>query len=149
MGGVFAKNTSLETNFFVSRLVFFTNIPPKHDTSVQNALCCIYTINSVKSFMGLEVRGLLKASCSCCGWLYFSPLLLSFLFSIIIYVLSRSSIKFHYPVTELQISCVFAFFTLWKRVKTHVLSDQCTHYAYILLCQQTFQIRSVLVQSCT
>jgi hypothetical protein len=29
--------------------------------------------------------------------------------------------------TELQISCVFAFFTLWKRVKTHVLSDQSVH----------------------
>jgi hypothetical protein len=26
---------------------------------------------------------------------------------------------------------------------------ECTHYAYILLCKQTFQIRSVLVQSCT
>jgi hypothetical protein len=29
--------------------------------------------------------------------------------------------------TELQISCVFAFFTQWKRVKTHVLSDQSVH----------------------
>jgi hypothetical protein len=29
--------------------------------------------------------------------------------------------------TELQICCVFAFFTLWKRVKTHVLSDQSVH----------------------
>jgi hypothetical protein len=26
---------------------------------------------------------------------------------------------------------------------------ECTHYTYILLCKQTFQIRSVLVQSCT
>jgi hypothetical protein len=32
-----------------------------------------------------------------------------------------------YTYTELQISCVFAFFTLWKRVKTHVLSDQSVH----------------------
>ena len=30
-------------------------------------------------------------------------------------------------VSELQISCVFAFFTLWKRIKTHVLSDQSVH----------------------
>jgi hypothetical protein len=30
-------------------------------------------------------------------------------------------------ISELQISCVFAFFTLWKRVKTHVLSDQSVH----------------------
>ena len=37
--------------------------------------------------------------------------------------------------SELQISCVFAFFTLWKRVKTHVLSDQSVHitheYCYV------------------
>jgi hypothetical protein len=114
-----------------------------------------------------------------------------------------------------QISCIFAFFTLWKRVKTHfqrttcsqiyfcfssyllrkphlfviltaigwfiisiqsdlfwhrclerqafgtpqmytlsplktnknacIIRSECTHYAYILLCKQTFQIRSVLV----
>jgi hypothetical protein len=31
------------------------------------------------------------------------------------------------PISELQISCVFAFFTLWKRVKAHVLSDQSVH----------------------
>jgi hypothetical protein len=39
LGGVFSKNTSLETKFetkfFVSRLVFFANTPPKHDISVQ------------------------------------------------------------------------------------------------------------------
>ena len=29
--------------------------------------------------------------------------------------------------SELQISCVFAFFTLWKWVKTYVLSDQSVH----------------------
>ena len=33
-------------------------------------------------------------------------------------------------LTELQISCVFAFFTLWKRVKTHVLSDQSVHITH-------------------
>ena len=30
-----------------------------------------------------------------------------------------------------------------------IIRSECTHYAYILLCKQTFQIRSVLVQSCT
>ena len=33
MGGVFAKNSSLETKLFVSRLVFFANTPPKHEIS--------------------------------------------------------------------------------------------------------------------
>jgi hypothetical protein len=37
-------------------------------------------------------------------------------------------------VTELQISCVFAFFTLWKRVKTHVLSDQSVHITHTYCC---------------
>ena len=35
MVGVFAKNTSLETKFFVSRLVFFANTSTKHDISVH------------------------------------------------------------------------------------------------------------------
>jgi hypothetical protein len=30
-----------------------------------------------------------------------------------------------------------------------IIRSECTHYAYILLCKQTFEIRSVLVQSCT
>ena len=34
LGGVFAKNTSRETNNLVSRLEFFANTPPKHDISV-------------------------------------------------------------------------------------------------------------------
>ena len=37
-------------------------------------------------------------------------------------------------ITELQISCVFAFFTLWKRVKTHVLSDQSVHITHTYCC---------------
>ena len=35
---------------------------------------------------------------------------------------------------ELQISFVFAFFTLWKRVKTHVLSDQSVHITHTYCC---------------
>jgi hypothetical protein len=38
------------------------------------------------------------------------------------------------PLSELQISCVFAFFTLWKRVKTHVLSDQSVHNTHTYCC---------------
>jgi hypothetical protein len=30
--------------------------------------------------------------------------------------------------------CVFAFFTLWKRVKTHVLSDQSVHITHTYCC---------------
>jgi hypothetical protein len=30
-----------------------------------------------------------------------------------------------------------------------IIRSECTHYAYILLCKQTFQTWSVLVQSCT
>ena len=37
-------------------------------------------------------------------------------------------------MTELQISCVFAFLTLWKRVKTHVLSDQSVHITHTYCC---------------
>ena len=37
-------------------------------------------------------------------------------------------------VSELQISCVFAFFTLWKRVKMHVLSDQSVHITHTYCC---------------
>jgi hypothetical protein len=40
--------------------------------------------------------------------------------------------EFH--LSELQISCVFAFFTLWKRVKTHVLSDQSVHIMHTHCC---------------
>jgi hypothetical protein len=42
--------------------------------------------------------------------------------SFLIYIMG-----FFMNFAELQISCVFAFFALWKRVKTHVLSDQSVH----------------------
>jgi hypothetical protein len=35
---------------------------------------------------------------------------------------------------ELQTSCVFAYFTLWKQVKTHVLSDQSVHITHTYCC---------------
>jgi hypothetical protein len=41
-------------------------------------------------------------------------------------------------ITELQISCVFAFFALWKRVKTHVLSDQSVHITHTYCCVSNF-----------
>jgi hypothetical protein len=37
-------------------------------------------------------------------------------------------------IAELQISWVFAFFTLWKRVKMHVLSDQSVHITHTYSC---------------
>ena len=43
--------------------------------------------------------------------------------------------------------CVFCAMKTSKNAC--IISSECTHYAYILLCKQTFQIRSVLVQSCT
>ena len=47
--------------------------------------------------------------------------------------LNKPTARFIY-ITELQISCVFAFFTLWKRVKTHVLSDQSVHITHTYYC---------------
>jgi hypothetical protein len=41
-------------------------------------------------------------------------------------------------LSELQISCIFAFFTLWKRVKTHVLSDQRVHITHTYCCVRNF-----------
>jgi hypothetical protein len=50
-------------------------------------------------------------------------------------------------MAELQISCVFAFFYAIKtRKNACIIRSECTHYAYILLCKQTFQIWSVLVR---
>ena len=63
---------------------------------------CVVLIQSIfgQVIYGFRSSRFTLASCSCCGWLYFLPLLLSFLFSItkIIHILSRSSIQFHYPV---------------------------------------------------
>ena len=41
------------------------------------------------------------------------------------------------------------FYTMKTSKNASIIRSECTHYAYILLCKQTFQIRSVLVQSCT
>ena len=61
----------------------------------------------------------------CCVFVLFS-------FVCVLYVASFSVLSFCYcPLTELQISCVFTFFTLWRRVKTHVLSDQSVHIMHV------------------
>jgi hypothetical protein len=39
-----------------------------------------------------------------------------------------------YLLSGSEISCVFAFFALWKRVKTHVLSDQNVHITHTYCC---------------
>ena len=43
--------------------------------------------------------------------------------------------------------CVFYAMKMSKNAC--IIRSECTHYTYILLCKQTFQIRSILVQSCT
>ena len=43
--------------------------------------------------------------------------------------------------------CVFYAMKMSKNAC--IIRSECTHYACILLCKPTFQIRSVLVQSCT
>ena len=48
--------------------------------------------------------------------------------------------------TELQISCVFAFFYAMETSKNACIIKSVYIYAYILLCKQTFQIRSILVR---
>ena len=42
--------------------------------------------------------------------------------------------KINKHTTELHISCVFAFFTLWKQVKTHLLSYQSVHITHTYCC---------------
>ena len=44
---------------------------------------------------------------------------------------------------------ICAFYATKTSKNACIIRSECTHYAYILLCKQTFQIRSVLVQSCT
>jgi hypothetical protein len=49
------------------------------------------------------------------------------------FIINIQSDLFWHQCLERQafdISCVFAFFTLWKRVKTHVLSDQSVHITH-------------------
>ena len=41
-------------------------------------------------------------------------------------------------------TCVF--YTIKTNKNACIIRSECTHYAYILLCKQTFQIRSVLVR---
>ena len=41
------------------------------------------------------------------------------------------------------------FYAMKTSKNACIIRSECTHYAYILLCKQAFQIRSILVQSCT
>ena len=50
------------------------------------------------------------------------------------YVKVEGSNDFILTYPELQISCVFVFFMLWKRVKTHVFSDQSVHITHAYCC---------------
>ena len=44
---------------------------------------------------------------------------------------------------------ICVFYAMKTGKNACIIRSECTHYADILLCMQTFQIRSVLVQSCT
>jgi hypothetical protein len=44
---------------------------------------------------------------------------------------------------------ICVFYAMKTSKNACIIRSECTHYAYILLCKQIFQIRSVLVQSCT
>ena len=44
---------------------------------------------------------------------------------------------------------ICVFYAMKTSKNACIIRSECTHCAYILLCKQTFQIRSVLVQSCT
>ena len=41
---------------------------------------------------------------------------------------------------------ICVFYAMKTSKNACIIRSECTHYAYILLCKQTFQIRSVLVQ---
>jgi hypothetical protein len=43
---------------------------------------------------------------------------------------------------------ICVFYAMKTSKNACIIRSECTHYAYILLCKQTFQIRNVLVQSC-
>ena len=43
---------------------------------------------------------------------------------------------------------ICVFYAMKTSENACIIRSACTHYAYILLCKQTFQIRIVLVQSC-
>ena len=44
---------------------------------------------------------------------------------------------------------ICVFYAMKTSKNACIIRSECTQYAYILLCNQTFQIRSVLVQLCT
>jgi hypothetical protein len=44
---------------------------------------------------------------------------------------------------------ICVFYAMKTSKNACIIRSECTHYAYILLCKQTFKIRNVLVQSCT
>ena len=64
--------------------------------------------------------------------------IIDFLSSCEMFVVCCAQCKWTAHRPELQISCVFAFFTQWKRVKTHVLSDQSVHLRIHIAVQANF-----------
>jgi hypothetical protein len=73
LGGVFAKNTSLDTKFFVSRLVFFSTTPPKHDIFCSQFRCHSSYLPHFKLVSSFIDRGVLKFVIYLFIMLYTSP----------------------------------------------------------------------------
>jgi hypothetical protein len=109
--------------YFVLCLLYIT------DTIPWQAVCINTTLKYNRS---LEKHVLAHFQRTTCSQIYFrfssyllrKPLLIRY--TAFICNIGRNWMIYRkQPIaSELQISCVFAFFTLWKRVKTHVLSDQ-------------------------
>ena len=59
----------------------------------------------------------------------------------------KQVIKLIYRAPDKLRICIFCAMKTSKNAC--IIRSECTHYVYILLCKKTFQIRSVLVQSCT
>ena len=75
---------------------------------------------------------------------------ISFLFTVrlrIFHVCRNKNFCNRYRAPDKLRICVF--YSMKTSKNACIIISECTHYAYILLCKQTFQIRSVLVQSCT
>ena len=60
-------------------------------------------------------------------------------FSLIVFAIFLRELSIYRAPDKLRI-CIF------YAINACIIRSECTHYAYILLCKQTFQIRSVLVR---
>ena len=107
-------------------------------------------------FVLLELHFYVKCFVDLCWPFFFWPLCcLSFidLWILIIPLVSSNSLWYciikgllhaYYRAPDKLRICVF--YVIKTSKNACIIRSECTHYAYILLCKQTFQIRSVLVR---